>query len=105
MFFIVVLPFLVANKNRLLWMAGACFCLQIFAGCAGKMVKDRLLIEKTALALWLYGDTLSLSEKRVSGKRIDYLVTTKTGKVYDCYVTAGFSFSWKVVSDATCQSR
>jgi hypothetical protein len=72
-------------------------------GCASMVVKQKDIEKKTALALGLQKSDFTISDRADDGLQTNYVVTTKTGKKYNCYVEGSFSFgTGGVVTDAIC---
>ncbi len=71
-------------------------------GCASMAVNEDDLIKKTSIALSLDKSEFTVSDRSDSGMQTDYVVTTKSGKKYNCYVTGSFYQLGKAVSDAIC---
>ena len=72
------------------------------AGCASVAVSDSAIEERTAFALGLQRSSFNISERRDDGVRTQYVVQTKTGQRYNCYVAGSFSATGRTVSDAIC---
>jgi hypothetical protein len=71
-------------------------------GCASIVVKDEDIIKKTEIALGMERSKFTISDRTNSGVQTDFVVTTKSGKRFNCYVTGTFSQLGSVVSDAIC---
>jgi hypothetical protein len=88
------------------WMktriAGIGVVLGTLAGCASVAVTDSAIEERTAFALGLQRGSFTVSERRDDGVRTQYVVLTKAGQRYNCYVTGTFSVTGRIVSDAVC---
>lgn len=72
------------------------------AGCSSMTVNSDSLTQRTTQALGLTPDRFTISNRTDSGIRTDYLVATRTGETYSCYVTGMFSVMGRTVSDAIC---
>jgi hypothetical protein len=72
------------------------------AGCASVAVTEEKLTQRTALALGLDSSEFTISNRVNEGIRTDYIVTTKTGERYTCYVSGVVSITGREVSDAMC---
>ncbi len=84
-----------------------CLVTSVFfgtVGCASKAVKDSDLEQNTSFALGLDQDQFTISNRVDSGVTTNYVVKTKSGKNYRCYVTGTFSIMGPAVSDAICSN-
>lgn len=72
------------------------------AGCASVAVTEDALTTNTAFALGLQKDQFTISNRADSGVKTTYMVETKTGRKYNCYVTGTFGVTGRTVSDAIC---
>lgn|SRR5690606_13174804 len=75
------------------------------AGCASIAVSDDAIEQNTAVALGLPKGSFTISERVNDGVKSSYLVKTKTGRQYSCYVTGTVAVTGRVVSDAICQPQ
>lgn len=81
----------------------ACISLAVFvSSCASIAVTSNNIEERTAFALGLNSTEFTISNRRDSGLRTDYLVKTNKGRQYNCYVEGTFSFTGKTLTDAVC---
>lgn len=86
------------NTNSL-----TCFALiAALTGCASMSVSNDAIEKNTAFALGVEKGTFSISNREDDGVKSTYLVTTKSGDKYSCYVTGSISVVGKTVSDAIC---
>jgi len=70
------------------------------AGCA-TLATDDAIVKRTAFALGLDKSDFTISNRQNDGAQAIYLVTTKAGKKYTCYVAGYFSYtSGRESSDA-----
>jgi hypothetical protein len=76
--------------------------LGVLAGCASVAVSDGAIEERTAFALGLQRGSFTISDRQDDGVRTQYVVKTKAGQRYNCYVTGTFSVTGRIVSDAIC---
>jgi hypothetical protein len=83
-------------------MSIALAALGLVAGCASTAVSDDIIITRTSFALGLAPSEFAITNRTNSGVRSDYIATTKTNRVYQCYVAGSVSVTGKVVSDAIC---
>jgi len=72
------------------------------SGCASVAVTSDSVEERTAFALGIQKEDFTISNRRDSGVRTDYLVQTKSGDQYNCYVTGAVGITGRTVSDAIC---
>lgn len=70
----------------------------VISGCASVSVSGDALQSRTVSSLGIPADSFTISDRKDSGIRTDFTVTTKANKVYACYVTGTVG----VVSDAIC---
>lgn len=71
-------------------------------GCA-TLATDDAIVKRTAFALGLDKSEFTISDRQNDGAQAQYLVTTKAGKKYTCYVEGYFSYtSIGESSDAIC---
>lgn len=71
-------------------------------GCA-TLATDDAIVKRTAFALGLDKSEFTISNRQNDGAQATYLVTTKTGRKYNCYVEGYFSYtSIGESSDAIC---
>jgi len=78
------------------------FLVIAVVGCA-KLATDDAIVKRTAFALGLDKNEFTISNRQNEGAQAVYLVTTKTGKKYNCYVEGYFSYtSIGESSDAIC---
>jgi hypothetical protein len=61
--------------------------------------------QRTSFTLGLDRNQFTISDRVDSGVRTDYVVKTKTGKTYRCYVTGAAFRGERIVSDAICSKR
>lgn len=74
----------------------------VLAGCA-TLATDDAIVKRTAFALGLDKSEFTISDRQNDGAQARYLVTTKAGKKYTCYVEGYFSYtSIGESSDAIC---
>lgn len=72
------------------------------AGCAA-LATDDAVVKRTAFALGLDKSDFVISNRQNEGAQATYLVTTKSGKKFNCYVEGYFSYtSIGEASDAMC---
>jgi hypothetical protein len=91
------------SLTRLFKATASATTLLIFAcGCASVAVTGNSIEERTAFALGLDKNEFSIDNRRDNGMRTDYIVQTKGGVRYNCYVTGTLSVTGRVVSDAIC---
>lgn len=76
----------------------------LLAGCASVAVNGDILEKRTAYALGLAPSNFVITSRVNDGVRTDYVVKTKSNKIYNCYVTGTYSVMGRVVSDAICSS-
>lgn len=75
----------------------------VLISCASMVVKEDDIVKHTSRALSLEKNNFKISDRVDDGLRTDYVVTTNTGKKYNCYVEGSFSFgTGSVVTDAIC---
>ena len=72
------------------------------SGCASVAVSDGAIERNTAQALGIDKGSFVISDRVDDGVKSTYMVSTKSGKKYSCYVTGGVGITGKVVSDALC---
>jgi hypothetical protein len=75
------------------------------AGCASVAVTEDSIQQRTALALGVEKGDFTISNRVDDGVRTDYVATTASGKVYNCYVEGSVSIVGRVVSDALCSEK
>lgn len=83
----------------------ACLTAAMTAGCASMAVTGEGLEEKTAFALGLDKGEFTISNRVDDGVQTNYVVKTRKGQEYRCYVTGTFSFVGRAVSDAVCNRK
>lgn len=71
-------------------------------GCASVAVTSDSLEDRTSTALHLSKSDFSIIQREDKGLETDYIVKTKSGTQYNCYVTGGMSITGSLVSDAVC---
>ncbi len=69
------------------------------------VVKSNDIEQRTSFALGLDRSQFTISDRVDSGVRTDYVVKTKAGKTYQCYVTGSFSIVGRSISDAICSNN
>lgn len=72
------------------------------AGCASGVISDSDLKERTAFALGMDEDDISIHSRVDSGFRSDYRVRTNRGSHYRCYCMGTIGMLGPMVSDAVC---
>jgi len=72
------------------------------SGCASVAVTSDSLEDRTAFALSMKKEDFTISNRKDDGLRTDYLVRTKSGAQYNCYVTGTVGITGRNVSDAIC---
>lgn len=77
----------------------------LMSGCAAMAVKEDALYERTEVALGLERADFTISNRKDSSIRTDYVATTKAGKVFNCYVGGGMSIFGRVVTEAICTEK
>lgn len=77
----------------------------LIGGCASVAVTSDTLEDRTAFALGLNKEDFTISNRQDSGIRSDYVVKTKNGAQYSCYVTGVVSIIGRSVSDAICSQN
>jgi hypothetical protein len=77
----------------------------LIAGCASMAVTDDSIQQRTALALGVEKGEFTISNRVDDGVRSDYVATTTSGKVYNCYVEGTVSITGRIVSDALCSEK
>lgn len=77
----------------------------IVTGCASMAVTDASLEDKTAFALGLEKGDFAISNRTDSGVDTNYIVKTKKGQEYRCYVQGTVSIMGRTVSDAVCNRK
>lgn len=96
-----------SNKSTMTVMAFACALLASGNAMAGKLAPLDKIQDRTADALGLDADEFTVSDLEKDGVSTRYVVTTKKGEKYKCYVTStsgltGFMSGGASVSDAIC---
>ncbi len=91
------------NKNGILLLVSLTVAV---SGCAlvqTNKVSDDVLAQRTGFALGLDKNEFSISNRQEPNKssEVYYLVTTKSGKKFNCYVAAGFTSIVTPDSDAS----
>lgn len=74
----------------------------LVSGCASIAVTNDAIEKNTAFALGIERGTFKISNREDEGVRSTYLVTTNSGKKYNCYVGGSISVIGRMVSDAIC---
>lgn len=74
----------------------------LLASCASVTVDNKSIEDRTAFALSLDKSAFTISNRVDDGVVSRYLVTTKAGRKYNCYVGGGLSILGAQVSDAIC---
>jgi hypothetical protein len=69
---------------------------------AAMAVTDDALQQRTAFALGLERGSFTISNRQDDGVRTNYVVTTRSGQRYNCYVTGVVNITGRTVSDALC---
>lgn len=77
----------------------------VVTGCASVAVTDESLEDKTAFALGLDKGDFTISNRTDSGLDTNYLVKTKKGREYRCYVQGMVTIMGRTVSDAVCNKK
>ena len=90
---------------RKMILTAACFAAVAGAGCASMAVTEESLEQKTAFALGLDKGEFTISNRVDDGLQTNYVVKTKKGQVYNCYVTGTIAIMGRVVSDAMCNKK
>lgn len=85
--------------------AAAFLAATVVTGCASVAVTSESLEDKTAFALGLDKGQFTISNRVDQGAQTNYVVKTKKGPVYNCYVTGTLSIMGRVVSDAMCNKK
>jgi hypothetical protein len=71
-------------------------------GCASMVVKEEDMVKKTESALGLNRSEFTISNREDNSMQTDYVVTTKSGRKYNCYVTGSVWQLGSAISDAIC---
>ena len=74
-------------------------------GCASLAVTDEAIVERTAFALGLQKSEFTISQRQDDGTTTRYLVKTKSGQDYHCYVGGSISVLGRTVSEAICSKK
>ena len=74
----------------------------LVSGCASVAVTNDAIERNTAFALGIEKGTFTISNREDDGVKSTYLVNTKSGRKYTCYVTGTVAVVGRVVSDAVC---
>lgn len=74
-------------------------------GCASLAVTDDAIVERTAFALGLQKNEFTISQRQDDGTTTRYLVKTKSGQDYNCFVGGSFSVLGRSVSEAICTKK
>lgn len=99
-----------SNKSAVTVMAFACTFLVSGNAMAGKLAPLETIKDRTEDALDLNADDFTVSDLEKDGVSTRYVVTTKKGEKYKCYVTStsgftGFMSGGASVSDAICSNK
>lgn len=91
------------NKRKILLSASLAV---VVSGCAlvqTNKLSDDVLVQRTGFALGLDKSEFTISNRQEPNKssEVYYLVTTKSGKKFNCYVAAGFTSIVTPNSDAS----
>ena len=79
-------------------------CL-VLAGCASVAITDDKITERTALALGLNAGSFTVHDRQDEATVSRYVVKTRNGDQYNCYVGGAVSLMGRIVSDAVCTKR
>ena len=90
------------HTSRLVVFASLCVLAGALAGCASVAVTDEAIEKNTAFALGIERGSFTISNRENDGVKTTYLVTTKSGKKHNCYVTGTIGVTGRTVSDALC---
>lgn len=74
----------------------------LLAGCASIAATNADLVEETSRSLGLKPGSFTIYGRKDRGYKTSYFVKTKSGRVYNCYVTSIATLTGSTVSDAIC---
>jgi len=86
-------------------IAAAFLAATVVTGCASVAVTSETLEDRTAFALGLDKGDFTISNRTDSGVDTNYIVKTKKGQEYRCYVSGTISIMGRTVSDAICNKK
>jgi hypothetical protein len=92
-------------KNSFFTRVTAIALIASAAGCASVAVSNDAIEQNTAFTLGLPKGSFTISDRVDDGVKSTYVVKTKAGKQYSCYVTGSVGITGPVVSDAICQAQ
>ncbi len=74
----------------------------MFASACASAVKHEDIPRKTAFALGLEPESISISNRHEDDAAVRYTVTTSNGKKYQCYIEGWYNVTGRHSSDAIC---
>lgn len=93
------------NMFRKTIATAACLAALAASGCASMAVTQESLEDKTSFALGLDRGDFTINNRVDEGVQTNYVVKTRNGQEYRCYVTGLVTYLGRTVSDAVCNRK
>jgi hypothetical protein len=90
-----------SQSKRLRTLASIGVAASLTSACASA-VKHEDIPRKTAFALGLESEQISISNRVEDDAAVRYTVTTSSGKKYQCYIEGWYNVTGRHSSDAVC---